>query len=267
MPDCYAIKDWSKHFENSESRKYKSLSWVPMKNKHDGKGYRRVCQHPQSVQVFCAWCLLVQVASKMPVRGVLRDDDGPLTASDLSAKTGLPEAIFTEAFTVLTDGKIGWLILDPSEPAGISPNLPGETNGEQNRTEQTGMEQNNHPPKSALMAVDRGFGGKTADSRAESPSLTMESLPRVARAALDSPWHYDNCKVTPDMFTVASLVAVLRPFATSVTEAAVIACFHEAIQTAHARCVDAVGREAVLKPGALAITILKDLLRQKIQTP
>lgn len=132
---CYAIKDWEKHFENSESRKVKSLTWVPVKNKHDGKGYRRVCQHPKSIQVFCAWNLIIQVASKMPMRGLLRDEDGPLTTSDLSMKTGYPEHIFEEAFKVLSDSKIGWLIVHPSGDARKLPDAPGNISGEQNRTE------------------------------------------------------------------------------------------------------------------------------------
>lgn len=132
----YRIRDWDKHFENSESRKYKSLKWVPVMNKHDGKGYRRVAAHPKSVQVFCAWSLIIQVASKMPTRGVLLDDDGPITASDLSSMTGFPESIFEAAFNVLVDSKIGWLNVEISEDLRKSPNVPGETTVEQNRTEQ-----------------------------------------------------------------------------------------------------------------------------------
>jgi hypothetical protein len=140
---CYAVKDWDKHFENSESRKIKSLTWVPVKNKHDGKGYRRVCQHPRSVQVFCAWSLIVQVASKMPTRGLLRDDDGPLTTSDLSAKTGYPESIFDEAIKVLTDPKIGWLVVvkekEKAPAPGESPGTRGNGGIEGNGTEGNGI--------------------------------------------------------------------------------------------------------------------------------
>lgn len=145
---AFRIKDWAKNFENSESRKYKSLAWVPVKNKHDGKGYRRVVAHPKSVQVFCAFILMVEVASKMPTRGVLLDEDGPLTASDLAFKTGFPEHIFDVAFSVLTDAKIAWIeVVDvPAHPnapgdAGKSPEMPGETDGELNRTELNRTEQ------------------------------------------------------------------------------------------------------------------------------
>ena len=168
MSDCYAIKDWEKNFENSESRKIKSLTWVPMKNKHDGKGYRRVCQHPKSVQVFCAWNLLVQVASKMPTRGLLRDDDGPLTTSDLSAKTGFPESIFEEAFKLLTDNKIAWLTVVKSGDAGKSPDTKGSAGVEQNGTEGNGMEGTTPPPKHPK---EGGPGETTSTGGEEVPPL------------------------------------------------------------------------------------------------
>ncbi len=136
---CYEVKDWAAHFENSESRKYKSLTWVPVKNKHDGKGYRRLCQHPKSVQVFCAWSLIVQVASKMPTRGLLADGDGPLTTSDLALKTGFPESIFEVAMEVLSSPGIAWL----AKVKWPQPKMPGDGGSNRvNRTEQNGTEQN-----------------------------------------------------------------------------------------------------------------------------
>ncbi len=41
MTARYRVRDWGVHFENSRSRDYKKLDWVPIPNKHDGKGYRR----------------------------------------------------------------------------------------------------------------------------------------------------------------------------------------------------------------------------------
>ncbi|KKL91611.1 hypothetical protein LCGC14_1892940 [marine sediment metagenome] len=109
MP-TYQIKNWAEYFETSQSRKvYKRLTWVALPNKHDGKGFRRLAQHPDATQIFCAWVLIVQVASKMKVRGLLVDDDGPLDADDLSVKTGFPVDIFDQAFSVLTEPKIGWM--------------------------------------------------------------------------------------------------------------------------------------------------------------
>jgi hypothetical protein len=114
----YRVRNWDIHFENHESRKLRSLTWLPMLNKHDGRGYRRVVALPNSVQVFCAWTLMLQVASKMPTRGVLSDDDGALTASDLAAKTGFPEAIFVAAFEALIHPAIRWLETVQADSSG-----------------------------------------------------------------------------------------------------------------------------------------------------
>lgn len=159
MP-TYRIRDWEKHFENSESKKYKSLTWVPIKNKHDGKGYRRVVARNDAAQVMCAWYLIVQVASKTPLRGVLADEDGPLTACDLHFKTGLPESMFELAFKVLSSKDIGWMeevdsgkSSEISEDAGKSPKMPGETTVEQNRTEQNRSTLRELSPEPALPEI------------------------------------------------------------------------------------------------------------------
>lgn len=166
----YRIKDWAKNFENAETRKYKHVRWVPIPNKHDGKGYRRLAKHERAVEIFCGWNLLLQVASKCPVRGVLADDDGPLSPEDLADMTGFPEAIFAIALEALSAEKIGWIEEIPEdsallpavppeetpEPAGASEVLrkPPETSGaapaELNRTE---LNRKEDPPLTPLAAV------------------------------------------------------------------------------------------------------------------
>ena len=129
MKPAYRIKDWDAHFESAESRKLNKTRWVPMPTKQDGKGYRRIAQHPDGIAIFCAWNLIVQVASKMPTRGLLVDSDGPLDADDLSVKTGFPAAMFSTALDFLASDKIGWIVvgdplLEQPEPARDSQNPP-----------------------------------------------------------------------------------------------------------------------------------------------
>lgn len=110
MTHVYRIRNWHEHFETYESRKrVKPLDWVPMKTKHDGRGFRRVTRHPHAVNALLGWYMILQVAAKMPIRGLLADLDGPLDAVDLSDKTNLPKRIFQSAFTSLIDDQIGWL--------------------------------------------------------------------------------------------------------------------------------------------------------------
>jgi hypothetical protein len=109
MTIAYQVKDWDNLFEIAQSRRYNTLSWLALPNKHDGKGYRRITRHEKAVDIFAAWVLILQVASKQETRGLLADEDGPLTAEDLADKTGFPEEIFELAFKVLTEKRIGWL--------------------------------------------------------------------------------------------------------------------------------------------------------------
>ena len=113
----YRIKDWATHFENAESRKYKQLRWLPLPNKHDGRGFRRMAKHPRKVELLAAWTIILQFASKAPQRGTLADEDGPLTAEDLADVTDFPAEIFTLAFEVLSEDRIGWIEIVPDAPA------------------------------------------------------------------------------------------------------------------------------------------------------
>ncbi|MFH1110371.1 MAG: hypothetical protein V1790_14415 [Planctomycetota bacterium] len=105
----YRIRGWDRTFENAASRKVRMLSWIANPNRHDSGGYRRIMVLPDGLLIYGAWELIVQVASKMPVRGVLANENGPLDAEDLAARTGAPQSAFVRAFEVLTDQKIGWL--------------------------------------------------------------------------------------------------------------------------------------------------------------
>lgn len=106
----YRIRDWDKAgFEVSQnSRTRGPLKWVAIPTKHDGKGFRRLMRHKEGAAFFGCWCLIVQVAAKCPNRGVLSDDDGPLSSSDLHLKTGAPEELIERALKFL-HVEVGWL--------------------------------------------------------------------------------------------------------------------------------------------------------------
>lgn len=106
---AYRIKNWDMNFEKAQTRQCNKASWVAIPNKHDGKSFRRITKHDRAAEIFAAWILIVQVASKMPERGLLVDDDGPLDAEDMSDKTGFSAGMFTLAFSVLAEPRIGWI--------------------------------------------------------------------------------------------------------------------------------------------------------------
>lgn len=137
MKPVYSIRDWDNHFEVAQSRKVnKALSWVGIPCKHDGKSFRRLMMMEQGLEVFAAWILIVQVAAKCPVRGVLADADGPLDACDMAIKTGAPQAKFEEALKVLSDNRIGWLLVARWEGNGSV--LPPQTDRQDKPTNQPG---------------------------------------------------------------------------------------------------------------------------------
>ena len=109
MTPTYRIKNWNEHFEVAQSRVCVNTYWVAIPNKHDGKGFRRLIKHPRAADLFAAWVLIVQVASKQKERGLLVDLDGPLTAEDLQDCTGLRQELFELAFEELVKPRIGWL--------------------------------------------------------------------------------------------------------------------------------------------------------------
>lgn len=132
------IKNWDSLYETHETRKLKRLNWVPIPNRHDGAGFRRVAARKDSCEIFSAWILLLQIASKSPERGILPDSPG-----DAAFKTGYPERIFSKAYDVLSSKEIGWIEtcgnLIKIETSGDFPDTAGELPG---RREGNGRERN-----------------------------------------------------------------------------------------------------------------------------
>lgn len=110
--NTYRIRNWNTHFENGASLQVINANWVKMPNRFDGKGYRRVTRLPNAVNVMLGWFLLVEIASKMPRRGVLADEDGALTAEDFADMTNFPATIFEETIEALVKPDIKWIELE-----------------------------------------------------------------------------------------------------------------------------------------------------------
>jgi hypothetical protein len=72
----YRIRDWKQHFESYEQSRLKAkdgMRWVTITTKHDGKTFRRLSKIENGIAIYGAWVLIVAVAGKCPVRGVLAD--------------------------------------------------------------------------------------------------------------------------------------------------------------------------------------------------
>ncbi|MBN2579132.1 MAG: hypothetical protein JXB10_09090 [Pirellulales bacterium] len=102
------VKDWDLLFENSRTRGYGRLGWVPIPNKHDSDGYTQLIEHEHGASHYGAWCLIVQVASKCKPRGTLIREGGTAhDASSLARITRIGAHVFREAIPRFLE--IGWL--------------------------------------------------------------------------------------------------------------------------------------------------------------
>lgn len=111
MSLLYTIRDWDTQFENNRSRSVEELNQVPMPNRHDGENYTLIVTHKDGAEIFSAWNLIVQVASKCQPRGVLiRGNGSPHDASSLALKTRAPEIWFSKALKFLPE-HTDWLLV------------------------------------------------------------------------------------------------------------------------------------------------------------
>lgn len=115
MP-TYFIPDWATRYETSESRKRRRLEWVAIPNQWDSRAYIAIAQRRDATAILGAWMLILEVASRMPMRGRLEEDGTPLTAQDIAHKVRVPAQDIARAIAVLSDPAIGWIAIDP-EPA------------------------------------------------------------------------------------------------------------------------------------------------------
>lgn len=111
----YSVIDWDRHFENNRSRTVENLRWVCVPNRHDGEGYSLLMEQDDAAELFAAWVLILQVASKCQARGTLvRDDGTPLTAKSLAIKTRGDRAWFEKALNFFTT-KVKWMECHPTD--------------------------------------------------------------------------------------------------------------------------------------------------------
>jgi hypothetical protein len=122
------------HFETPESLKRKRCgSWVAMPNKQDGRGYKRIMAEPDGSSIYGTWCAVVQVASKMPVRGLLADLDGPLSPDDIATKISATTKEVERMIAVVSEpARIDWIeAVEWDEDASFEENVAALTKNRQ----------------------------------------------------------------------------------------------------------------------------------------
>lgn len=148
MSGVYVIRNWQTLFETNETRKLKTLNWWPHPNKHDGLGFRKMAAQPNAVELYCAWNLICDLASKTTPanrRGYLERDNLPLSAGDMGCCAGFPADVFERALEFFSSDSIGWLCKEspgtPADSPDASGKLPAEGKGRE------GTERRNGSPR------------------------------------------------------------------------------------------------------------------------
>lgn len=208
------IVGWNTIYETHETRKLKRLSWVPIQNKHDGSGYRRIAAHERNCEIFTAWILMLELASKNKERGIL-----PQSAEDMAFKTGYPKDIFELAISVLSQPDINWI--ENGEIKAESTNLPQspaiwqKTSAEGNGIEGN-RKKNNHSDKSECLlftqiikrfceGYEKQVGIKYRDIRKDvkelkeflsaNPDMTIDLFFDVVNYAFSDSFHKNNLSI------------------------------------------------------------------------
>lgn len=169
----YKIAGWSDRYETHESRKLKKLAWVAVPNGHDSLGYRKITREPDACDLFAAWVLILQVASKASTvegRGTLQNGATEYSPEDLADMTGFPACIFARAFSFFSSERVKWLEpitcgYIPEKSAGV----PGESAGTPGKSPDTLQDITVHNMEGNIFRVSAGTPGESAGRTARAP--------------------------------------------------------------------------------------------------
>jgi hypothetical protein len=98
----YRIAKWDQTFETSESRKYKTLTWISMPIGFTSTGYQELLDEfrRDAPAVYGAWCAIAALAATCPERGVLANSSGrPLKLTHMARITGFPAELIERTLT------------------------------------------------------------------------------------------------------------------------------------------------------------------------
>lgn len=105
----YRIVGWRRTYEKAQGRKCEKMLWVPMPTQHDGNGYCTIMARDDGLTLYGTWALVVQLVARLPVRGLLASQSGPITARYFSVTTRAPEGAFELAIRAFSSPEVGWL--------------------------------------------------------------------------------------------------------------------------------------------------------------
>jgi hypothetical protein len=102
------IVDWEKHFENSQSKRWENIRWVPIPNKQ-GLGYKKIMQQKNGAEIFGCWIAIIECASRQNPRGIIE-----MSIDDLSLETMISNVTLSKSIEFLQN-VLSWVCVH-SEP-------------------------------------------------------------------------------------------------------------------------------------------------------
>lgn len=107
----FTIIDWDVHFENSQSKRWDNIRWVPIPNKQ-GIGYKKIMQQKNGAEIFGCWIAIVECASRQKPRGIIN-----MSIEDLSLETMINNVTLLKSIEFLC--KLSWLIVDSEQTLSV----------------------------------------------------------------------------------------------------------------------------------------------------
>lgn len=101
----------NKH-SNAELRKKEGeWFWVRIPTAMDSLSRQRMMQTSDGREAYCVYVHLVSLAAKDIPRGVLADERGPFSLSDIALKTSIPQEVVRKAIDTLKSVDVGWIVV------------------------------------------------------------------------------------------------------------------------------------------------------------
>lgn len=170
---AFAIKHWSKEFENAQSRRTKHLNYTVTPHQDQSFANQRVLTHPAGYKALAIWHLIIQCAARCPQRGLLVDASGPLGFGELAHQANIPEADIREALAILCDPKVKWVeIIECPRNLVVSGSLRASRKGRPRRPDVIEVESQSRGP---VFYIEKCFTA-TVNIEGEEPTFEAEQI-------------------------------------------------------------------------------------------
>lgn len=176
------VTDWESLYETAESRRISDLSWVATPNGHNSVLYCQLLRHPNGMAHFGVWNLILQVASKCSIRGLLTYGGDkcprPHTATTIADVTRGSEKVISECLPRLLE--IGWLEeveMDGDEYQALAHRKPGRAQPRAGQPTNTGQDKTRQDRQDKTDKDSPARAGRSRPLGADpSTPLTREAL-------------------------------------------------------------------------------------------